>query len=220
MGPVRASQDFWIFGVLDPDDITTFDNGNPGVHWFQLQDCDVDYAPTLLAHAPGEPPSTRRTPLTPGLQLRFKLSEASNTPTFEMAFAAPSLRIAPAGSAFLSRLIPATVSSTPRTSLVLSRQLSLPLLPSLVLSIPAIQLSLPSIPSLLEGIWESILRAVPKKKTSHMKKRHRQMAGKALKDVTALCKCPACGQSKRMHYLCPNCASSRSPFLRDPHGTS
>ncbi|KAK0707003.1 hypothetical protein B0T26DRAFT_621885, partial [Lasiosphaeria miniovina] len=61
------------------------------------------------------------------------------------------------------------------------------------------------IPSLLEDIWESVLRAVPKKKTSHMKKRHRQMAGKALKDVTALCKCPACGQIKRMHYLCPSC---------------
>ncbi|KAL2171823.1 hypothetical protein VTG60DRAFT_1520 [Thermothelomyces hinnuleus] len=39
-----------------------------------------------------------------------------------------------------------------------------------------------------------------------MKKRHRQMAGKALKDVTSLCKCPACGEVKRMHYLCPNCA--------------
>jgi len=33
------------------------------------------------------------------------------------------------------------------------------------------------------------LKAVPKKKTSHMKKRTRQMAGKGLKDVTALNKC-------------------------------
>ncbi|KAH6851087.1 WD40-repeat-containing domain protein [Chaetomium sp. MPI-CAGE-AT-0009] len=41
-----------------------------------------------------------------------------------------------------------------------------------------------------------------------MKKRHRQMAGKALKDVNSLCKCPACGELKRMHYLCPHCAKS------------
>ncbi|KAK4133214.1 WD40 repeat-like protein [Trichocladium antarcticum] len=65
---------------------------------------------------------------------------------------------------------------------------------------------IPSIPELLEGIWEGILKAVPKKKTSHMKRRHRQMAGKALKDVTSLCKCPACGELKRMHFLCPHCA--------------
>jgi ribosomal protein L32 len=35
------------------------------------------------------------------------------------------------------------------------------------------------------------------------------MAGKALKDVNSLCKCPACGEVKRMHYLCPNCAKSK-----------
>ena len=71
------------------------------------------------------------------------------------------------------------------------------------LALPAaVQLN---IPSLLAGIWESILRAVPKKKTSHMKKRHRFMAGKALKDVTALNKCSACGTVKRAHLLCPYC---------------
>jgi large subunit ribosomal protein L32 len=57
----------------------------------------------------------------------------------------------------------------------------------------------------LREIWEGILRAVPKKKTSHMKKRHRQMAGKGLKDVTALNKCSACGRVKRAHILCPYC---------------
>lgn len=68
---------------------------------------------------------------------------------------------------------------------------------------------LPRLPT-LDSIWESILRAVPKKKTSHMKKRHRQMAGKALKDVTALNKCPACGNTKRAHLLCPHCVASMS----------
>ncbi|CAP92856.1 putative 54S ribosomal protein [Penicillium chrysogenum] len=62
-----------------------------------------------------------------------------------------------------------------------------------------------NIPSLLSDLWDSVLRAVPKKKTSHMKKRHRQMAGKALKDVKSLNKCPGCGQIKRAHLLCPNC---------------
>jgi ribosomal protein L32 len=59
--------------------------------------------------------------------------------------------------------------------------------------------------SLISDIWESILRAVPKKKTSYMKKRHRQMAGKALKDVKNLSTCPSCGSMKRSHVLCQNC---------------
>ncbi|SMR64314.1 unnamed protein product [Zymoseptoria tritici ST99CH_3D1] len=64
------------------------------------------------------------------------------------------------------------------------------------------------IPALLGDIWDGLLKAVPKKKTSHMKKRHRQMAGKALKDVTALNKCSACGRLKRAHILCPYCVQS------------
>ncbi|PYH47690.1 mitochondrial 54S ribosomal protein bL32m [Aspergillus saccharolyticus JOP 1030-1] len=63
-------------------------------------------------------------------------------------------------------------------------------------------------PGILTDLWESVLRAVPKKKTSHMKKRHRQMAGKALKDVRSLSTCSGCGQIKRAHVLCPHCVSS------------
>ncbi|TDZ39607.1 putative 54S ribosomal protein L32 [Colletotrichum sidae] len=85
---------------------------------------------------------------------------------------------------------------------VYTRQVAQPLLPTLSFALPAIQLN---IPAWLGGIWESILRAVPKKKTSHSKKRHRQMAGKALQDVKSLCKCPACGQTKRQHVVCPHC---------------
>jgi len=66
------------------------------------------------------------------------------------------------------------------------------------------------IPSLLGELWDGLLRAVPKKKTSHMKKRHRFMAGKGLKDVTALNKCSACGRAKRAHVLCPYCVQSTS----------
>ncbi|KAK1778450.1 hypothetical protein QBC45DRAFT_414013 [Copromyces sp. CBS 386.78] len=88
-------------------------------------------------------------------------------------------------------------------------------------AVPAAAISLlPSIPSLLEDIWESILRAVPKKKTSHMKKRHRQMAGKALKDVTHLNRCPACGSLKRMHHLCSNCLGKLKGFMDREGGSN
>ena len=74
--------------------------------------------------------------------------------------------------------------------------------PFTALAIPS--LSLPTFPSLTD-IWEGILKAVPKKKTSYRKKRQRFMAGKALKDITALNKCSACGRVKRAHILCPYC---------------
>jgi ribosomal protein L32 len=62
-----------------------------------------------------------------------------------------------------------------------------------------------NIPTLFPGLFESILRAVPKKKQSHSRKRMRQLAGKALKDVTALGKCSGCGRVKRNHLLCDHC---------------
>ncbi|KAF2872661.1 hypothetical protein BDV95DRAFT_606250 [Massariosphaeria phaeospora] len=77
--------------------------------------------------------------------------------------------------------------------------------PFAALAIPA--LSLPSIPSLAD-IWEGILKAVPKKKTSYRKKRQRFMAGKGLKDLISLAKCSACGRVKRSHLLCPYCVDA------------
>jgi large subunit ribosomal protein L32 len=77
--------------------------------------------------------------------------------------------------------------------------------PFAALAIPS--LSLPFFPSLWD-IWEGVLKAVPKKKTSHMKKRHRFMAGKAIKEITALNRCSACGRVKRAHILCPFCVNS------------
>ncbi|KAL8849961.1 MAG: hypothetical protein Q9221_005067 [Calogaya cf. arnoldii] len=71
--------------------------------------------------------------------------------------------------------------------------------------LPSIALRLGAIPSFLSDLWDSLLRAVPKKKTSHRKKRQRFLAGKALKDVTSLNKCSACGNVKRAHLLCPYC---------------
>ncbi|KAI5200904.1 WD40 repeat-like protein [Aureobasidium subglaciale] len=114
-----------------------------------------------------------------------------------------SLRAAPSTGFLHSFLAVASASLRPagpsRSFLPLGARLwPAPLLPSIVIPIP----------SLVTDIWESILKAVPKKKTSHMKKRHRQMAGKGLKDVTSLNKCSGCGRVKRAHYLCPHCVMS------------
>lgn len=49
--------------------------------------------------------------------------------------------------------------------------------------------------------------------TVQRKKRHRQMAGKALKDITALNRCSACGRLKRAHVLCPHCVLSIKQWL-------
>jgi ribosomal protein L32 len=38
------------------------------------------------------------------------------------------------------------------------------------------------------------------------------MAGKALKDVTALNRCSACGHIKRAHVLCPYCMKGKPNF--------
>ncbi|PSS37705.1 hypothetical protein PHLCEN_2v398 [Hermanssonia centrifuga] len=54
---------------------------------------------------------------------------------------------------------------------------------------------------------ELILRAVPKKKTSHSRKSMRS-ANKGLKDKRHLVLCPACGSPKLAHHLCANCYSS------------
>lgn len=51
-----------------------------------------------------------------------------------------------------------------------------------------------------------IVYAVPKKKVSYGQKRKRQLADtKALKPLTNLNRCPACGHVKRMHTLCMHC---------------
>ncbi|KAI2467285.1 hypothetical protein F4781DRAFT_402763 [Annulohypoxylon bovei var. microspora] len=116
------------------------------------------------------------------------------------------LRMASVFSSLFPRLASASFNSSFRSTVLYTQQSQQsrlpPLLPELAIAIPA---AISRIPELLGDIWEGILRAVPKSKTSHMKKRHRQMAGKALKDVTSLNRCPACGKVKKMHTLCPSC---------------
>ena len=114
-------------------------------------------------------------------------------------------------ASFLPRFSTSTASVATRYTILKSRQLSHPLLPWLSLAIPsAIQLN---IPTLLGDLWDSVLRAVPKKKTSYMKKRSRFLAGKGLKDVTALNRCSACGHAKRAHVLCPYCVKGELNLL-------
>lgn len=57
---------------------------------------------------------------------------------------------------------------------------------------------------LLEELLGSILRAVPKKKTTKRTRRVRQ-TGKALKLMHNIGKCPVCQNPKLMHHVCANC---------------
>ena len=109
-------------------------------------------------------------------------------------------------AATLSSASTASFSTRLRTSPLFVQQLIRPILITPI-AIPAIIRI--RVPLILADIWESILRAVPKKKTSHRKKRQRFLAGKGLKDVTALNKCSACGNVKRAHLLCPFCVNGQ-----------
>ncbi|KAF2809505.1 uncharacterized protein BDZ99DRAFT_443818 [Mytilinidion resinicola] len=112
----------------------------------------------------------------------------------------------------LNTLLPAANAPIRPIAIPLLRRLHQPLFESL--RIPISLASVASIPSLLGDIWESVLRAVPKKKTSHMKKRHRFMAGKGLKDVTALNRCSGCGNIKLANHLCPYCVESIKQYFK------
>jgi len=91
------------------------------------------------------------------------------------------------------------------------RRIRLPPSAASALAIPL--LGFAGISSVLQELWDGLLRAVPKKKTSYSKKRSRQMAGKALKDVTTIVKCSSCGRPKRMHVLCPYCVLGTNLYL-------
>ncbi|RFU81325.1 meiotic recombination ski8 rec14 [Trichoderma arundinaceum] len=104
--------------------------------------------------------------------------------------------MAAVATSFLPRLSSPLSLSVSRWATFYTTPYTLKFLPSLSIAIPGVTINLPG---LLGDIWESVLRAVPKNKVSHSKKRSRQMAGKALKDVNHLCKCPGCGEVKRTH---------------------
>ncbi|KAJ1653959.1 hypothetical protein IWQ61_006029 [Dispira simplex] len=55
-----------------------------------------------------------------------------------------------------------------------------------------------------EIMQEAFLWAVPKKKTTHSKRRMRD-ANKAIKDRRDITKCPACGRNKLLHHICLYC---------------
>ncbi|CAM1504015.1 Fc.00g016060.m01.CDS01 [Cosmosporella sp. VM-42] len=116
-------------------------------------------------------------------------------------------------ASFFPRLsTPSLFPSVRRTTLTF-RHFTQKLFPSLAIAIPGLSINLPT----LEDIWEGILRAVPKNKVSHSKKRSRQMAGKALKDVNHLCRCPGCGEIKRTHRLCQTCLEQMKRIWRQDY---
>ena len=56
---------------------------------------------------------------------------------------------------------------------------------------------------------DGLLFAAPKKRTSKARKKERNKP-KALKPIRGLVTCRACGNTKKMHYLCPFCY----PFIK------
>ena len=96
---------------------------------------------------------------------------------------------------------------------------------SILQNLPSIFPSLTGIkiPSILEIIGTSILLAVPKKKTTHSKKRMRS-SGKYLKNLQNIVKCPFCGNPTLMHHLCHNCftglQNEEKSFLKDQKNPS
>jgi large subunit ribosomal protein L32 len=86
-----------------------------------------------------------------------------------------------------------------------------PLLPSFRFAMPSITTLNP----IITGIWDSILRAVPKKKTTHSQKRKRQLIGKALEDKKNITRCEACGDLKLLHTLCGSCVKAIQKDWRD-----
>jgi ribosomal protein L32 len=61
--------------------------------------------------------------------------------------------------------------------------------------------------------------AVPKKKTSHTRKRLRQL-NYQLRNLNTIYECPLCGHSKRTHRLCLNCLKQRLLQLRSANKSS
>jgi ribosomal protein L32 len=65
----------------------------------------------------------------------------------------------------------------------------------------------PTTTSLMDELLEPfVLMAVPKRRTSHSKKRMR-MATKYLRNTSHHQKCPACGELQLRHHACLNCIS-------------
>lgn len=155
---------------------------------------------------PGQPLTTFRPIVAskPAIFNRRRPRDYRTTATpFKALPPTTSFTMAAATGALLPRLAySTTILSSSRWATLYTRNFTTPFLPALSVALPGVSLN---IPGLLGDIWESILRAVPKKKVSHAKRRHRQMAGKALEDVNSLCKCPGCGATKRTHRLCQTC---------------
>ncbi|KAJ2559575.1 hypothetical protein EV175_000258 [Coemansia sp. RSA 1933] len=77
----------------------------------------------------------------------------------------------------------------------------LPRLSDLVFWKPTITLGLQLLGDIL---GQAILRAVPKQRTSHSKKRMR-MSNKGLKNRNDIVPCTGCGRPKLIAQLCPTC---------------
>lgn len=124
------------------------------------------------------------------------------------------------------------VSAAPATPSILNGlALALPRLPSLKQFLPqaAPQISTdPRLEELRKQIEDQgeapfmidngmILRAAPKKRTSHRRRREKLYASgdKKIKPLENLVRCPACGHVKRSHFMCMHCFAEIRTFLKE-----
>ncbi|KAJ1667582.1 hypothetical protein IW140_002162 [Coemansia sp. RSA 1813] len=67
-------------------------------------------------------------------------------------------------------------------------------------------------------LGEAILRAVPKQRTSHSKKRMR-MSNKGLKNRNDIVPCTGCGSPKLISQICPTCYKDIKRTLKQSKAT-
>lgn len=105
-------------------------------------------------------------------------------------------------------------------------KVAFPTLPGLP-ELPSIKIGL-RVPSFLQPVEQThqeheceidagILKAAPKKKTSHMKRRQRLYGpgDKQIKLKDNLNRCPACGHYKKSHFLCMNCVGQIRKYWKE-----
>lgn len=81
-------------------------------------------------------------------------------------------------------------------------------------ALPVLGTTFSNVGSWISSIWDTVLKAVPKKKQSYARKRTRQLANKGLKDIPNVVPCSSCGRPKRPHMLCRNCMACMINDLR------
>ncbi|CAH7689634.1 hypothetical protein BY996DRAFT_6840539 [Phakopsora pachyrhizi] len=137
-------------------------------------------------------------------ELQINLSQSSNSKTLSTAntnfsFLKKSLSSLSPTVKFISSSSSSSPSSTIQTALPLTGSTARSFRFSSLLDFNS---------SIFGWLIDGLLRAVPKKKVSHSRKRMRS-AQKGLKPELGLSRCSGCGSLKRKHFLCLSCYADK-----------